>query len=83
MNETVVKLLLAVLVGGLIGAEREVRVGVGLRTMMLICLGAAMFTIFSEVFAVGQGDPLHYAVTISTIFSTTSCIFSVLITPAR
>jgi uncharacterized membrane protein YhiD involved in acid resistance len=42
MDETVVKLLLAVLVGALIGAEREVRVGVGLRTMMLICLGAAI-----------------------------------------
>jgi putative Mg2+ transporter-C (MgtC) family protein len=66
MDETVVRLLLAVLVGGLIGAEREVRVGVGLRTMMLICLGAAMFTVFSEVFAVGQGDPRRIAAAVVT-----------------
>jgi|GEM_PF-5293274 len=42
MDDTVVKLLLALLVGGLIGVERNSRVGLGQRTMMLICLGAAM-----------------------------------------
>ena len=66
MDETVVKLLLAVLVGGLIGAEREIRVGQGLRTMMLICLGAAMFTVFSRIFAVGQGDPRRIAAAVVT-----------------
>ena len=66
MDETLFKLLLAVLVGGLIGVEREVRVGVGLRTMMLIGLGAAMFTIFSAIFAVDQGDPRRIAAAIVT-----------------
>jgi putative Mg2+ transporter-C (MgtC) family protein len=37
----------------------------GLRTMVLICLGAAMFTIFSEIF-VGEGDPRCIAATVVT-----------------
>lgn len=37
MDETIFKLLLAFLVGALIGAEREFRVGMGLRIMVLIC----------------------------------------------
>jgi len=66
VDETLLKLLLAVLVGGLIGAERELRVGIGLRTMMLICLGAALFTIFSDIFAVDQGDPRRIAAAVVT-----------------
>jgi putative Mg2+ transporter-C (MgtC) family protein len=66
MEETIVKLLLALLVGGLIGAEREFRVGLGLRTMMLICLGATLFTIYSAVFAVGEGDPRRIAAAVVT-----------------
>lgn len=41
-------MLLAVLVGGLIGAERESRdKAAGFRTMTLICLGSTLFTILS------------------------------------
>lgn len=61
MYEIIGQLLLAVLVGGLVGAEREFRKGVGLRTLMLICLGSTLFTIFSDIFAVGEGDPRRIA----------------------
>ncbi|MDO6431411.1 MgtC/SapB family protein [Flavitalea sp. BT771] len=44
------RLVLAVVVGGLIGAEREYRSkSAGFRTLTLICLGAALFTILSEL----------------------------------
>src|SRR5215213_8253285 len=42
------RLLLVVLVGGAIGAERELRSkSAGFRTMILICLGSFLFTTFS------------------------------------
>ncbi|OQP57967.1 MgtC/SapB family protein [Niastella populi] len=42
------KLLSAVIIGGIIGAEREYHnKSAGLRTLMLICLGSTLFTIFS------------------------------------
>ena len=42
------RFLLVILVGGLIGAEREYRSrSAGLRTMILICLGCFLFTTFS------------------------------------
>lgn len=66
MNEMLLKLFLAVLVGGLIGAEREYHTGMGLRTMMLICLGSTLFTIYSRLFAVGEGDPRRIAAAIVT-----------------
>jgi len=48
-HELIQKLLLAVLVGGAIGVERELRSkSAGFRTLMLICLGATLFTIFSK-----------------------------------
>jgi len=54
MQDIIVKLLLAVLIGGAIGAEREYRSkSAGFRTMTLICLGATLFTIFSQFI----GDP--------------------------
>lgn len=46
------KLILAVLVGGIIGAEREYRSKLaGFRTLIMICLGATLFTIFSRFIA--------------------------------
>lgn len=51
------KLVFAVLVGGSVGIEREFRVGLGLRTMMLVCLGSAMFTILSGTYPEAYGDP--------------------------
>ena len=42
------RLFLVILVGGLIGAEREYRSkSAGFRTMILICLGSFLFTTFS------------------------------------
>jgi putative Mg2+ transporter-C (MgtC) family protein len=49
-NVLIFKLLLAVLIGGLIGIERELRSkSAGFRTLILICLGATLFTIFSQL----------------------------------
>ncbi len=49
LNEDIIRILVAVLVGALIGAEREFRdKAAGLRTMTLICLGSALFTMFSS-----------------------------------
>ncbi len=46
--DILVKLLLSIVIGGLIGAEREYRSkSAGFRTLTLICLGSALFTIFS------------------------------------
>ena len=43
------KLIAAILIGGAIGLERELRSkSAGFRTMILICLGATMYTIFSQ-----------------------------------
>lgn len=47
------RLLLAAILGGTIGLERELRHRpAGLRTNMFICFGAALFTILSDVLAV-------------------------------
>jgi putative Mg2+ transporter-C (MgtC) family protein len=47
------RLVLAALLGGVIGLERELRHRpAGLRTKMFICLGAALFTILSDALAV-------------------------------
>ena len=46
--EDLLKLVLALLVGGLIGIERELRhKTAGFRTIILICTGATLFTLFS------------------------------------
>jgi putative Mg2+ transporter-C (MgtC) family protein len=51
------RLLLACLLGGLIGLEREFkRKAAGLRTNLLICMGAAFFTLLSAVLA-GDSNP--------------------------
>ena len=43
------KMLLAILAGGAIGLERELRSkSAGFRTLILICLGATMYTVFSQ-----------------------------------
>jgi len=59
----VVRLLLAAVLGGIIGLEREVHgKPAGLRTNMFICLGSALFTILSaELAAESGGDPTRIA----------------------
>jgi putative Mg2+ transporter-C (MgtC) family protein len=55
------KLLLSILVGGIIGAEREYRSkSAGFRTLTLICLGAMLFTLFSELIG-NRGAPERIA----------------------
>jgi putative Mg2+ transporter-C (MgtC) family protein len=47
-SHTVLRLVLAAILGGVIGLEREIKhKPAGLRTNLFICLGAAMFTILS------------------------------------
>ena len=49
-SDIVIKLVLAVLIGGAIGAEREYRSkSAGFRTLTLICLGSTILTIFSVI----------------------------------
>src|SRR6266567_4146857 len=49
VSDTVLKLIIAAILGGVIGLERELkRKPAGLRTNMFICFGAAMFTILSD-----------------------------------
>ena len=61
MNETVemvLRLVLAAVLGGLIGAEREYRGKVaGTRTHLLVALGAALMVLVSRYGFGGQGDP--------------------------
>ncbi len=64
--DTLEKLLLAIVIGGAIGAEREYRSkSAGFRTLTLICLGSAMFTIFSQLIGAG-GNPDRIASNIAT-----------------
>jgi putative Mg2+ transporter-C (MgtC) family protein len=50
-QEDLYRLLAALLMGGLIGAEREYRSkATGFRTMIMICVGAALFTMISTRF---------------------------------
>lgn len=56
MSEIILKLLLAIILGGLIGLEREFsHKPAGLRTNILICVGSAMMMILSEVMLAGKG----------------------------
>ena len=54
--EIVGKLLLAALLGGSVGLERELRhKAAGLRTNMFICLGSTLFTLLSDQLATRFG----------------------------
>jgi len=62
LSSTLVRLLLASFLGGLIGLERQFRhKPAGLRTNMFICFGAAMFTILSSKLAGVQSDSARIA----------------------
>lgn len=64
--EDIIKLLLAILLGGLIGIEREFRdKAAGFRTIIFICIGATLFTIFSVRLST-TGDPGRIAANIVT-----------------
>ena len=57
LDVLLLRLLLVVLVGGSIGAEREYRnKSAGFRTMILICLGSFLFTTFSIAIGADSTD---------------------------
>src|SRR6266481_3587203 len=56
ISSTIVRLLVAALLGGAIGLERQLRrKPAGLRTNLFICFGAAMFTVLSNELAGSLG----------------------------
>src|SRR5215475_12704663 len=56
LSSTVVRLVVAAILGGVIGLERQIRhKPAGLRTNMFICFGAAMFTVLSDRLAGNMG----------------------------
>src|SRR5947209_12016102 len=63
LEQNILRLLLAAVLGGLIGLERELkRRPAGLRTNMFICFGAAMFTLLStELASAFTGDHTRIA----------------------
>jgi putative Mg2+ transporter-C (MgtC) family protein len=65
--ELLTKLGAAMLVGGLVGAEREFRdKAAGFRTIIFITVGATLFTIFSALLAGDENDPARVAANIVT-----------------
>jgi putative Mg2+ transporter-C (MgtC) family protein len=60
--ELLLQLALAVVLGGIIGLERELSgKPAGLRTNILICTGATLFSVLSLHMAGGRGDPARVA----------------------
>ncbi len=58
VSEHLLRLLLAALIGAVIGAEREFRdKAAGLRTIILICIGSCLFTIFGAELSRETTDP--------------------------
>jgi putative Mg2+ transporter-C (MgtC) family protein len=66
-REMIIRLLLAVVLGGLVGLEREIdHKPAGFRTHILVCLGACLFTMLSLYFCYsfnkqGTTDPSRIA----------------------
>ena len=66
-SEIIRRLLLAAVLGALLGLERELRQkSAGLRTNILIAVGSALFTIASIVLAPAGADPTRIAAQIVT-----------------
>jgi len=62
LSSTLARLLLAAILGGAIGLERQLRHRpAGLRTNMFICFGAAMFTVLSRQLAGVESDSARIA----------------------
>jgi putative Mg2+ transporter-C (MgtC) family protein len=65
--ELLVQLFLAVVLGGAVGFERELKgKPAGLRTNILICIASTLFTVLSYRMAEGRGDPGRVAAQILT-----------------
>jgi putative Mg2+ transporter-C (MgtC) family protein len=67
VSSTLARLLLAALLGGIIGLERQLRhKPAGLRTNMFICFGSALFTVLSRQLAGTPADSARIAAQIIT-----------------
>jgi putative Mg2+ transporter-C (MgtC) family protein len=56
VSSTIMRLVVATILGGIIGLERQLRhKAAGLRTNLFICFGAAMFTVLSDQLAGSLG----------------------------
>jgi putative Mg2+ transporter-C (MgtC) family protein len=67
LSTTMVRLVVAAILGGTIGLEREWRhKPAGLRTNLFICFGSAMFTVLSSQLAGSSGESTRIASTIVT-----------------
>ena len=65
--EDILSIILATLLGAIIGLERELSgKSAGLRTNLLICLGVAIFTIISKRMSVSEGSTARIAAQIVT-----------------
>ncbi len=66
-QEDIFSIILAIFLGAIIGLERELSgKSAGLRTNLLICLGAAIFTIISKRMSVSEGSTARIAAQIVT-----------------
>ena len=62
LSSTLARLVLAAILGGIIGLERQLRhKPAGLRTNLFICFGAAMFTVLSKQLAGAESDSARIA----------------------
>ena len=62
LSSTIDRLLVAAILGGIIGLERQLRhKPAGLRTNIFICFGAAMFTVLSKQLAATDADSTRIA----------------------
>jgi len=62
LSSTLVRLIIAAILGGIIGLERQLRhKPAGLRTNMFICFGSAMFTVLSKELAGQPSDSTRIA----------------------
>ena len=67
MSDEVLRILLAIVAGGLIGIEREYRdKSAGFRTTVAICLGATIFTMLSFKMGEDYSDPVRISANIVT-----------------
>jgi len=67
LSSTIPRLVLAAILGGIIGLERELRhKPAGLRTNMFICFGSAMFTVLSAQLAGSPAEATRIASNIIT-----------------
>jgi putative Mg2+ transporter-C (MgtC) family protein len=65
--DAVLRVVLAMAVGGMVGLERELRdVPAGIRTHMLVCAGSTLITLVSIRMAGGVADPTRIAAQIVT-----------------